>query len=404
MTYGYTDAYAGEFYQDAPTPNVNTLLHRTLTTPATLFTLSAIITQEVQFPDVSFYQGEIDYRVMRLQTDAILIRVGQNLWIDDEFENNYREAKKSGMRVGGYWFYDDRISPREQAELLVSVLAGKKFELEIYIDWETSYGGQFKTLKDVVAMMELVEHANRLGLINVKDVGMYTGYYWFRGNSNPVVNANQYNYLKNKPLWLAWYTLNPLQILIPAPWMKLTLWQWGTPTWAWGQATKEIDMNWYNGSREEFELQYVQAGEEPPMDDIVKLSPNTNVNRTIRKTTSYPNVPHIAGTFVASLLVGTEIVANAVDYYIYDRAIRYTAGTAVYEAFVGDKWWKVRVVANGVEQEGWLAEIHKGVTYLTVKYPTAPPPAPTTLPTLLIDVKDTEGKYIPVTVELKPKP
>lgn len=341
---------------------------------------------------------------MSLQTSEIILRIGQNLWIDDEFERNYLESKKNGILVGGYWFYDDRISPREQAEILISALQGKKFELEVYIDWENTYGGEFKGLRNVVAMMELVEYANRIGLIHVKGIGIYTGYYWFRANSNPVTNASQYAYLRTKPLWLAWYTENPLQVLIPAPWLELTLWQWGTPAWAWGQKTREIDMNWYNGSRQEFDFIYgTSSGEEPPMTDVVKLSPNTNANRTIRRTTNYPTEPHIKGAFVASLLAGTEIVANATDFYVYQSNVRHTVGSVVYEAFAGDKWWKVKVTVSGVEHEGWVAEIHKGQTLLIVKQPTTPPPAPT-LPTILIDVKDAEGKYIPVTVELKPKP
>lgn len=397
----FQDAVAGEFYQPAPSQNINEFLQRTLTKPKTLFFQSAIITQEVQFPDVSFYQSEIDYRVMRVQTDAIIIRLGQNLWVDDQFERNYLEAKKNGMRVGGYWFYDDRVSPRAQAEIILSLLEGKKFELELYIDWENSYGGEFRGLQNVVAMMELLDKAKELGLIQVKDIGLYTGYYWFRGNSNPITNASHYNYLKNKPLWLAWYTSNPLLVLIPAPWSELMLWQWGTPVWYWGQQTKEIDMNWFNGSRQEFDLRYtISSGEEPPMTHQVKLKSNSTGNRTVRKPTNYPSLPHIAGVWLSTLQAGLEIVTGAEDSYTYTSNVRVTQGTTIYEAFAGDKWWKVRVVAGGIEQEGWVAEIHKGVRYLDV---TPIPDSPTSLPTLFIEVKDAEGLYTPVTVELKPK-
>ena len=359
MTYGYTDAYAGQFYESYPTPNLNNFLNITLTKSATMFVQSAVLTQDVQFPDVSFYQEGIDYRVMRLQTDTIILRVGQNLWIDDEFETNYLEAKKNGMRVGGYWFYDDRISPREQAELLLSALQGKTFELEIYIDWENTYGGEFKGLKNVVAMMELVEYANKIGLIRVKDVGIYTGYFWFRAYSNAIANASQYNYLKNKPLWLAWYTTNPLQVLIPAPWTKLTLWQWGTPSWYWGQKTKEIDMNWFNGTKVEFDLRYPILGE-TPMADLVKLTSTNNSNRSIRKPTAYPQTPHLMGLYIASLLSGMSITTDPANFYEYASDVLVSG---IKRAMAKDKWWKV--VVNG--EEGWIAEIHMGEKLLNVE-------------------------------------
>ena len=130
-----TSAYAGQFYQDRPSFNLNTVLNYFLTKPASL-PQAANIAKEVRFPDVSFYQGEINYSVMRLQTDTIILRIGQNLWEDDEFDRNYEQSKRNAMLVGGYWFYDDRISPRVQAEKLVQICEGKTFDLEIFIDWE----------------------------------------------------------------------------------------------------------------------------------------------------------------------------------------------------------------------------------------------------------------------------
>jgi GH25 family lysozyme M1 (1,4-beta-N-acetylmuramidase) len=364
----YQDAYAGEFYQDRPNYNINTLINAVYTKPAK-FVPSAQITRVVQFPDVSFYQGEINYSIMCMQTEAIILRAGQNLWDDDQFERNYLEARKCNKKIGVYWFYDDRIDPARQAVTLVNLLLGKTFEMEVFIDWENSYGGQFGSLQNVVAMMQLVEDAINKGVVIAKDVGMYTGYYWFRGHSNAVANAGQYNYLKNKPLWLAWYTNNPEDVLIPAPWTHLTIWQFGTPVVDWGQETREIDMNFFNGTRQEFEDHYGEVIGEPPMADHVILKSNTTANRTIRRPTSYPTIPHIMGGFLSSLLAGDELITEPTSFYEYTSPVRYTppGSTSIYEAFAGDKWWKIKVVVSGAEQEGWIAEIHKGVRYLDVE-------------------------------------
>lgn len=254
-------AQAGDFLRTyKPRTNLNTLIHD-LTMPSRMaFLPTADITTVVQFPDTSFYQKEIDFEIMRNHTRAIILRGGQNVWPDDQFERSYAEAKRCGLLVGLYWFFDDRASPGAQADKLREVAEGKTFELEAFIDWENTYGGAHKGLKEAVSMMQRVESFN----LDVKDVGMYTGYYWFRANSNPIRDASQYAYLKNKPLWLAWYTNNPSNVLVPAPWSKLTHWQFGTPIVAWGQKTKELDMNFYNGSQVEFDDRYIvlQAGEQ----------------------------------------------------------------------------------------------------------------------------------------------
>src|SRR5688572_16627715 len=94
--------------------------------------------------------------------------------------------------------------------------------------------------------------------------GLYTGYYWFRANSNPITHASQYNYLKDKPLWLAWYTDDPADVLIPAPWTRLTWWQYGTPVEDYGQeGTFEIDKNFYNGTLTEFYERYKVVPPQP---------------------------------------------------------------------------------------------------------------------------------------------
>jgi GH25 family lysozyme M1 (1,4-beta-N-acetylmuramidase) len=381
----FDDARAGEFLQTKPSLSVHSVLNYLVTKPVT-FHPSAIITRAVQFPDVSFYQGNIDYSVMCMQTEAIIIRAGQGIWKDEKFERNYQEARKCNKKIGVYWFYDGRYSPQQQVETLLPLLIGKKLEMEVYMDWEKNYGGAHEGLRNVVALMELIETAGY-------KVGFYTGYYFFRSNSNAVTHASQYNYLKTKPLWLGWYTSNPADVLIPAPWSELTHWQFGTPAVDWGQETKEIDMNFFNGTKQEFESRYGDIGE-PPMADYVKLSSNTTSNRSIRQQTAYPQTPHILGAYIVSLIAGMSINAEPQDFYVYASNITYNG---VVQAHAGDKWWKVPV-AGGI---GWIAEIHKGERLLTVEYVNEP--TPPTLPTLIVNVSDTDGLYIPVQVELKPK-
>lgn len=261
MTYeelGYMGRYAREYKPRAIS------YHRTVNDifgnpPVRFIPSSVAIVQQKKIPDVSFYQGEIDFTKMRQQTDALIIRAGQNLWKDSQFDNNWRLAKQHGIKRGSYWFYDDRVSPGKQADLWASLLRDDYPEMEIYVDWENSYGGQYGNLRDVVAMMQAMER-----LLPGVTVGEYTGYFWHVEHSNAVTHASQYAYLRTRPLFLAWYTANAANVLIPNPWTAIYLWQYGTPAVGreYGVKTAEIDLSYINMTEAEF--QRVYGATEPP--------------------------------------------------------------------------------------------------------------------------------------------
>lgn len=195
--------------------------------------------QREEFPDVSFYQGLIDWEKMATKTRKVIIRAGQRNWVDTKFVINWIASRLFGLQRGCYWFFDGRESPGSQAKLLVSLIKDDKPELGVWIDWERNYGGSHEGIKNVVAMMQEVER-----LLPGVEVGMYTGYWFFRENSNPIWNAAQYAYLAKKKLWLAFYAALE-KVLIPAPWLKMKYWQKGTPAVGreHGCETEELDMN-----------------------------------------------------------------------------------------------------------------------------------------------------------------
>lgn len=130
------------------------------------------------------------------------------------------------------------------------------------------------------------------------------------------------------------------------------------------------------------------------MSDRIKLESLSGSNHSIRRPTAYPQTPHILGATFSTLQAGTTLIVPATDFYVYASDI---FANGVKHAYQGDKWWKTMV---GTEV-GWIAEIHKGVRYLsTTLIPDSPAPS---LPTLIVEVSDTDGLYVPVTVELKPK-
>lgn len=311
-----------------PRRNLHRLINELLSSPRYAFSPSAIVTQEKKVPDVSFYQAVIDWDVMRRQTDAVVIRGGQGTYSDIQFTRNWTVAKRVGMKRGIYHFYDDRYSPGAQAEKLFSLIRDDPPELEIWIDWENSYSGGFGSLRNVVAMMERIE-----SLLPDSRVGLYTGYWFFLEHSNAITNAAQYKYLKERPLWLAWYSSNAALVRIPAPWASLLMWQFGTPVWGdrYGVETAEIDMSFYNGTQAEFDARY--SG--------VILPPDTGDPMTQW-------------------------------YRVNTYKLQIRAGSGANYSDIGDLWQGDRIQVDAPPLGGWL----KIVSILRVSGATeAPPPA-----------------------------
>ena len=102
---------------------------------------------DVLGPDVSFYQDDdstpegIDFQKMKESAAFVIIRVGQNQWIDSDFRTNWAAAKQAGLPRGSYWFYDSRIDPKRQAELWAEALKDDPGELPLCADFEENYGG-----------------------------------------------------------------------------------------------------------------------------------------------------------------------------------------------------------------------------------------------------------------------
>lgn len=307
-----------------PVINANSVINSLVTRPRRAFQNTAIIVRQKEYPDVSFYQENIDWDIMRNETDAVIIRAGQNTWEDPRFRINWAKAKLQHILRGVYWFYDDRIDPGRQAALLVNLIQYDLPEMEVWCDWENSYNGSFGSLQNVVAFMQAVERA-----LPTVWVGMYTGYYWFRSHSNAVTNAAQYNYLRNRPLWLAWYTTNATNVLIPAPWTSLDLWQYGTPAIGemYGVQTAEIDMNVFNGTEIEFYSRYGGTQPEPPQEEPepmqYRLTALAGLNIRNGAGTGYAvTVP--GGIRIGDVIEATErqLVADGAYWYKLSRLLR----------------------------------------------------------------------------------
>lgn len=289
------DAYAGQYLREYETARY---LPEGYTPHATPYI--TVPPEAEDLPDVSFWQGDINWDELITHTRAVIPRISQGNWIDSKWERNYTEGRRVGSLLGGYHFYDDRFSPQYQADTILSALDGKYLDLEIFIDWEVVYGGPYGGLKNVITLIKLLKSAGILAKCH--DTGIYTGFYFFREHSNANANAAEYAYITTEsvPLWLAWYA-DPTIVRVPDPWTTWTHWQYGTPVRDWGQNTEEIDMNKPNATPAQFTEKYGSGTTPPPGGDPVEEKQKgtvliTGLNVRSGPGTSYPEKHPPLGT------------------------------------------------------------------------------------------------------------
>ena len=130
--------------------------------------------------------------------DFVILKAGSTNGIDPAFELDYRDAKAAGLQVGAY-FYAYSTTPEAtlaDAEMLLSWLEGKQFELPIYFDMEEtsmmSLGG------------ELLTELCRVFVTRLQEAGYYAALYT---NTEWLYNLLDTEWVKeNLDVWYARYT------------------------------------------------------------------------------------------------------------------------------------------------------------------------------------------------------
>lgn len=245
-------------------------------------------------PDVSFYQDDpetpqgIDFVKMRASAGYVIIRAGQNSWVDSDFKINWREAKLAGLPRGSYWFYDSRTEPKRQAELWAQQFAGDFGELPLFADFEESYMGPYRGWKNWYTFLERLKT-----LINGHEIAIYTAYYYWRDNApNADTQASNLEYFHQYPLWIANY--GATEPLIPKPWAKgqWLFWQY-TETGdgkLFGVESKGIDLNYFNGDLAALKARFKLGDTLPPDPPIPDELPEDSPTGRIYTITASPSL------------------------------------------------------------------------------------------------------------------
>ena len=148
--------------------------------------------------DVSVHNGNIDWnRVKSAGIDFAILRAGYGRLAsqkDEKFEQNYAGAKAAGILVGAYW-YSYAMTPEEaelEANVFLSVIKGKQFEMPVYFDLEEKK--QFDLGKEQVSAIM------RAFLKKVESAGYFVGLY---GSASSLTTHTADDIKSRYTIWLA---------------------------------------------------------------------------------------------------------------------------------------------------------------------------------------------------------
>lgn len=172
------------------------------TIPISVFALSPSSNDISKGIDVSEWQGNIDFRKVKDSgIEVVYIRVGQGFsYEDSKFEENYKNAKDNGLKIGFYHYVTARTTEdaKTQAKFFASLISNKQIDCKLAMDYE-----YFGNLSD--------SQINSVALAYIKELERVTG-------KEVVVYSNTYNakYTFSKeiaqyPLWVAQYGLTEPQ-------------------------------------------------------------------------------------------------------------------------------------------------------------------------------------------------
>lgn len=327
-----------------------------LQAPRLEFEKSALVTMNVIVPDVSFYQDinntarKIDFHQMKAAgARGVIIRAGQNLWVDEDFVYNWQAAKDADLPRGCYWFLDPRAEPRLQADKLSELIVNDPPELDTWADYEApdSWGGNYAGWDGLYNYLERLN----LNLPNVKKT-IYTGYYYWLDHS-PTLSASL-NYFKKYKVNIAWYTSNPADVKIPPPWTNddLLWWQFtdNGNGLLYGVESKSIDLNYCNLSLNDF-YSYFNLYQTPPDGGSdMEYGKVTASALNIRSSAGVTATNDIGDLLMGDIVMATQVVNGW--WHLQDATrngleIRLTDGRTVFERYraTDDVWCSGQYIA-----------------------------------------------------------
>ena len=165
--------------------------------------------------DVSTYQGNINWpRVAQTSVKFAIVRIGDGLGGDDQFENNWRGAREAGLIRGAYQFFRTLRDPDAMADIVIRAVGRLgPGDLPVVLDLE---GASIQDQPGNVVAANARRWLDAVEAGTGKRPIIYTGFYVWR---DQVGDPDFSEY----PLWIAAYVNHCPDI--SNHWNRWTFWQ-----------------------------------------------------------------------------------------------------------------------------------------------------------------------------------
>lgn len=194
--------------------------------------------------DVSSYQGKIDWKTLSEQDIqfAFIKATERSSFVDPNFSENYSNAQKTNLRIGAYHFFSYDSSGKTQAENFIKVvpisdnMLPPVVDVEFYSDKEQNPPNSKDVDKELNAFLQEIEKYYK------KKPIIYA-----TGKSYDMFISGKYN---DYNIWIR----NILSYPSLSDNKQWTFWQYTDRAVLDGYSGDEkfIDMNVFNGSKEDF--------------------------------------------------------------------------------------------------------------------------------------------------------
>lgn len=198
---------------------------------------------EVHGIDVSYYQGKIDWQLVRameddgVKLDFAFIKATEGLLkVDPYFQRNWREATKAGLLCGAYHFFRPLKDGSLQARFFLQVVNPENGDLPMVVDIESLDGVSpslmRQRLKDFLHHIEKKTHKKPI---------IYSGLKFYQDYLS--------EYFSEYPLWIAHYYKEELKMNAHQKW---EFWQHSDIGRVNG-IDHNVDFNVFRGTRAELQ-------------------------------------------------------------------------------------------------------------------------------------------------------
>jgi GH25 family lysozyme M1 (1,4-beta-N-acetylmuramidase) len=220
--------------------------------------------------DVNSTPQQIDFKKMKSSGATFCgVKVGQGFWSDPDFTYNWKNSKEAGLVRFGYWFCDENVKPKVQAQKYWELLQLDFDQDEM--QWADYENGSWDWYQLYIFMNEF----QRLSGLPDYKMGIYTGTpYW---TAHSPLSSFYREYFARHPLWLAWYTGSPAYVKVPVPFTEALLWQDGTPpSIGTGVESPTIDHDMFNGDTAKFKYYFGSSAViTPPQPEPIQKFPSS---------------------------------------------------------------------------------------------------------------------------------